>query len=143
MIALTLRVLIVDDDKVQCETLAKLIRNKIAPAEVEVLFSHTLEEGVRMSHEAIPCIVLLDLVFPDECDWKATALSICRFRKESAVVVVSELDFPEVDFECRKCGAVATFPKRSIRSLIEILVYVISNVRLNNLAREGTHHGRR
>lgn len=143
MVALTLRVLIVDDDKAQCDALGKLLTAKLAPACVEIFCAHTLEDGIRLSEELIPCIVLLDLVFPDECDWRATAQSICRFRKESTTVIVSELDSPEVDFECRKCGAVAVFPKGKIRSLIEILVYVVSNVRLNNLARQQLANGRR
>lgn len=137
-ISYPLRILIVDDNADHAEVLASLIRKKIAPAQLEIFFSLNLEDGIKMSHQLIPCIVLLDLVFPEN-DWKTTCASIPRFR--GAVVVVTEADGVDIEMQCRKSGALTLFPKSKIKGLIEIVVHVIANIRLNNLAREALHNG--
>lgn len=134
MISYPLRVLFIEDDLKQAEVLAKLLRKRIAPANLEVFFAPTLEQGVRASHALIPCIVFLDLVFPGLNDWHATAKAIPDIR--GSVVVVTEMDNEEVEMECRANGALDVFSKSKIRGIIEILVHVVTNIRLNNLARE-------
>jgi DNA-binding NtrC family response regulator len=133
MISDTLRVLFIDDDQAQSDVLAKLIRKKIAPAQVELFFATNLEAGIADSHSLIPCIVFLDLVFPETPDWRVTAEAINRVK--GTVVVVTELDTADVEMECRARGAVCVFGKSKIQGLVEIIVHVITNIRLNNLAR--------
>lgn len=133
-----LRVLIVDDDIAQSQALAKLLKSKIKPAQLETFFSNTLEEGISLAKELIPCIVFLDLVFPGQ-DWKTTAAAIPRFNGQ--VVVVTMMDTLEVEMECRKHGALTVFSKAKIQGVIEIIIHVVTNIRLNSLAREGRKDG--
>lgn len=129
-----------DDDVVQSEALAKLLKLRIAPAQLEIFFAYTVENGIQMAGELIPCIVFLDLIFPETNDWRKTVESIPKFEGRP-VVVVTELDTPEVEMECRAAGAFTVFAKSKIRGLIEILIHVVTNIRLNSLAREGSKNG--
>lgn len=131
-IAYPLRVLIVDDDTKQSDALAKLLKLKIAPAKLEMFFASTVEGGIRMANELTPCIVFLDLIFPESA-WQETAAKIPEFK--GAVVVVTELDTPEVEMECRARTALTVFAKAKIPALIDILIHVVTNIRLNSLAR--------
>lgn len=128
-----LRVLFIDDNQGQSDVLAKLIRKRIAPAKVELFFATNLESGVVDSHRLMPCLVFLDLIFPETPDWRVTAKAIERIK--GTVVIITELDNAEVEMECRACGAACVFGKAKIQGLIEIIVHVITNIRLNNLSR--------
>lgn len=133
-IANTLRILIVDDDQEQSELLARLLRKKIKPARLEIFFANSVEEGIRRSRDLIPCVVFLDLVFPNESGWEQTAARIPDFK--GTVVVITNYDDQNVEMACRKCGATTVFPKSKLHGLIEMIVRVVSDIRLNNIARE-------
>lgn len=134
-IAYPLRVLIVDDDVVQSEALAKLLKLRIAPAQLEIFFAYTVQNGIRMAKDLFPCVIFLDLIFP-ESTWRETAARIPEIEN-GAIVVVTELDTPDVEMECRARGALTVFTKSKIAGLIDILIHVVTNIRLNSLAREG------
>lgn len=134
MLNYPLRVLLVDDDKEQAQAFAKLLSKRIAPARLEIFFSDNPSAGVKDSHDLRPCIVFLDLMFPGVTDWKETARMIPQFK--GVVVVVSELPSAEISMECRSCGAVDVFTKDKINGLIEIIIHVVTNIRLNSMARQ-------
>lgn len=131
----SLRVLFIDDDVNLAEVMSKLIKTRCYPATVEAFFATSLEEGIKKSQELIPCIVFLDLLFPDNAGWKHTADQIHRIRGAAIICTQLPEDDMETELYCRKKGAIDVFHKDKVIGLIDVLVRTLTNVRLNALAR--------
>lgn len=132
-----LRVLFVEDDRPQAEALAKLLRKRIVPASLEMCYAQTIAEGLKRKAELLPCIVFLDLQFP-EADWHSTVSAIPQFKsgEGTIVIVITEMDLAEVEIECRAAGATEVFSKQKIPGIVDIIIHVVANIGKNMLACE-------
>jgi DNA-binding response OmpR family regulator len=111
-----MRVLIIEDDGSQAETLARLLR-KTTSGRWETSTAGTFTEGVALSNSLRPAITILDLSLPDMPDtpdmpgWMRVAHGIPTIHPP--VIVITGLPDPnkEIKFECYRYGAQNVFSK--------------------------------
>jgi DNA-binding response OmpR family regulator len=111
-----MRVLIIEDDGTQAETLARLLR-KTTSGRWETSTAGTFTQGVALSNSLRPAITILDLCLPDMPDtpempgWMRVAHGIPTIHPP--VIVITGLDDPDkqIKFECYRYGAQNVFAK--------------------------------
>jgi DNA-binding response OmpR family regulator len=81
------RILIVDDDRLQCAEVAKVVREWQA----EVFTAQTLAEALRLHKEARPDLVLLDVMMP-QLDGYKLAQMFKRDATFTPIVLLTALD---------------------------------------------------
>lgn len=82
------KVLVIDDDPATTELL-KLI---LTPHGFEVFPAHSGEEGIRLTRERTPDVIILDLMMPGMDGWE-----VCRRLRDfcqTPILVLSALDTP-------------------------------------------------
>ena len=112
-----MKILLIEDDKVQAETLAKLL-DKASAQKVEIFIAHALREGIDKSWEVLADVTYLDLCLPDAVDWKVVAHSIPKMYPP--VIIVTGMDDPdqEIKLECFTYGAQNFFQKQRDMKLL-------------------------
>lgn len=101
-------VLIVEDDP----TLTRILVALFEKHDVTAVPAHTARDGLRLSHDIAPDLVLLDLMMPDTSgftfvDWLRQDPRLCRIP----LVVYSALDLDEQDKERLRLGPTEFFTK--------------------------------
>lgn len=125
-------ILIVEDNEATAETLTKLLVR--AESSLEVFCVGTLAEGLAKSIELKADVTLLDLCLPDVKTWRETAQAIEKFHPP--VIVVTDMDDPEVDVECYKHGAQNVFSKRFALKAVTALLSAMSSANMRTIAAE-------
>jgi two-component system response regulator ResD len=97
-------VMVVDDD----EMVRRLIRVVLETDEFEVVEARDGETALRLSAEADPAIVVLDIMMPG-----LDGVEVCRRldHERSKVVILTARDDPRLEEECRRVGADAFLTK--------------------------------
>lgn len=128
----TVRILLVEDNGHDRETLVKLLNRRIGEqitlARVEVIAVATLAAGLGQA-EIANCTIL-DLLLPDS-DRPCTIGNIGRFRPP--VIVTTGDDDPETERQCILAGAEHVFVKGQIHGLCNAVLHCIMKdlLRLN------------
>src|SRR4030095_14924415 len=134
-----MRVLIIEDDDMQAETLSKLLR-KTTSGRWETATARTFTQGVALSNSIMPAITILDLSLPDMPDtpdmpgWMRVAHGIPTIHPP--VIVVTGLPDPnkEIKFECYRYGAQNVFAKGTDNDLL--LTHLVFSLESALLRRE-------
>jgi DNA-binding response OmpR family regulator len=82
------KILVIDDDPATTELL-KLI---LTPHGFEVFSAHSGEEGIQLTHDKSPDVIILDLMMPGMDGWE-----VCRRLRafcQTPILVLSALDAP-------------------------------------------------
>lgn len=127
-----MRILIVEDHLATVETLTKLLKR--AESTLEIFSVGTLAEGLQKSRELEADITLLDLLLPDVADWQETAAAIEKFRPP--VIVLTEIEDPQVVAECHKHGAQQVFNKRIALQFVSALLSAMTSAKMRAVATE-------
>jgi diguanylate cyclase (GGDEF)-like protein len=123
------RVLIVDDDRMQCEHVARLVTEWQA----KPYTAQTLAEALRLFREAHPDVVLLDVMMPHVDGYKMAQM----FKREAAfipVILLTALD----DIDSKQRGLAAGADEFLIKpvNVLELQIRMSSMLRIKRLANE-------
>ena len=121
------RVLIVDDNRVQCETMARVLREW----EVEPFTATTLAEALKLFKEAHVDLVFLDVMMPQVDGYKLAQL----FRRDATFVPIIMLTALE-DIESKRRGLAAgadEFLTKPVKDF-ELQIRMSSMIRIKRLA---------
>lgn len=123
------RVLIVDDDRIQCEHVARLVTEWQA----RPFTAQTLAEALRLFREIHPEVVLLDVMMPHVDGYKMAQM----FKRESAfipVILLTALD----DIDSKQRGLAAGADEFLIKpvNVLELQIRMSSMLRIKRLADE-------
>lgn len=127
-----MRILLVENHRETADRLTVLLQK--ANETIEVFTAPTLAEGITKSNGLRADITLLDLFLPDVKDWRETCAAIPRFHPP--VIVVSEMDDPDVKVECYKAGAVDVFSKKVVTAAISVLLSAATSAKMRSLVTE-------
>jgi len=123
------RVLIVDDDRVTCAHMAKMIKEW----ETDPMTAQTLSEALRLHKEGKPDLVLLDVMMPHVDGYKMAQM----FKRESPfvpIILLTALD--DIDSKRRALSAGADeFLTKPVNAL-ELQIRMSSMLRIKRLADE-------
>lgn len=119
-----MRILIIEDDPVQADTLGKLLQAAgcNGSREMEIEIARDLAEGITISHRMKPDVCYLDLCLPD-ASMDEVVHSIKKIYPP--VIVVSGMDDPNQDLKlrCFAHGAQNYFQKqKDMRLLVPHLI---------------------
>jgi diguanylate cyclase (GGDEF)-like protein len=123
------RILIVDDDRLQCAEVAKVVREWQA----EVFTAQTLSDALRLHKEARPDLVLLDVMMPHLDGYKLAQM----FKRDAAytpIILLTALE--DLDSKRRGLSAGADeFLTKPVNAL-ELQIRMSSMLRIKRLADE-------
>jgi len=94
-----MKVLVIDDDLGMTDLLAILL----APASSEVLAANSANEGVEMTRQHNPDVVILDLMLPELDGWKVC--NTIRGFSDVPILILSAIDSPGMIAEALDNGA--------------------------------------
>jgi diguanylate cyclase (GGDEF)-like protein len=121
------RVLIVDDDRVQCSHMAKMVKDW----ECDPVTAQTLSDALRLHKEGKPDLVLLDVLMPHVDGYKMAQM----FKRESPfvpIILLTALD--DIDSKRRALSAGADeFLTKPVNAL-ELQIRMSSMLRIKRLA---------
>jgi two-component system cell cycle response regulator len=123
------RVLIVDDDRVQCEAMARTVREW----EAEVHTARDFAEALRLHREIRPDLVMLDVMMPHVDGYKLAQM----FKKDSVFTPIILLTALE-DLDSKRRGLAAgadEFLTKPV-SALELQIRMSSMIRIKRLADE-------
>ncbi len=129
------KILYIEDELV----LVKLFELALTQAGYQFLSCDNIKEGISLTTEASPDLVLLDIIIPKPENTLAEQgydyLTKVKRQKETRdipVVVFTNLDTPQDRARCRDLGAAAYILKRDTlpREVIEVIRMVISKKRV-------------
>jgi diguanylate cyclase (GGDEF)-like protein len=121
------RVLIVDDDRLQCEAVVAIVREW----DVEAFAATTFPEALRLFKEASPDLVLLDVMMPQVDGYKLAGL----FKRDTRFVPIIMLTALE-DIESKRRGLTAgadEFLTKPVNG-VELQIRISSMIRIKRLA---------
>ncbi|MFO7768534.1 MAG: response regulator [bacterium] len=101
------RILVVDDDPLVCDALASMME---LLDDTEVKTASGGREGLQISREWEPHIILLDIAMPD-MDGRQTLQALTEEGLKSRVIMVSAFRDSDIAKECVELGAVDYIPK--------------------------------
>lgn len=127
-----MRILLVEDHKATADRLSVLLKK--AEESLEISIAHTLADGLRMSDEIEPDITLLDLCLPDCESWRDTVAAIPKFKPP--VIVVTDMEDPDIKVEAYRAGAENVFKKRTILTVASVLISAATSARMRRLVKE-------
>jgi DNA-binding response OmpR family regulator len=118
-----MKILIVEDDPAQSETLAKLLKKSAGETNVSIERAGTLREGISKSNALRVDVTYLDLALPDVKDFHETIHAIKDFYPP--VIVITGMDDADgaIKLECFTYGAQNFFLKpRDLKLLVPHLL---------------------
>src|SRR3954469_4490140 len=123
------RVLIIDDDRIQCEAVARIVKEWDA----EVHTAQAFSDALRLHREIRPDIVLLDVMMPHVDGYKLAQI----FKKDAAFTPVILLTALE-DLDSKRRGLAAGADEFLIKPVnaLELQIRMSSMIRIKRLADE-------
>ncbi|HEX2568082.1 MAG TPA: diguanylate cyclase [Polyangia bacterium] len=123
------RVLIVDDDRIQCEHMARLV----SEWQARPFTAQTLAEALRLFRDVHPDVVLLDVMMPHVDGYKMAQM----FKRDAAftpVILLTALD----DIDSKQRGLAAGADEFLIKpvNVLELQIRMSSMLRIKRLADE-------
>ena len=94
-----MKIVVIDDDQAMTELLILLL----LPITSNVIAAHSGEEGILITKEEDPDIILLDLMMPDMNGW-----DVCKKIREfshTPILILSALDSPKFISQALEFGA--------------------------------------
>ena len=94
-----MKIVVIDDDQAMTELLILLL----LPITSNVIAAHSGEEGILITQEEDPDIILLDLMMPDMNGW-----DVCKKIREfshTPILILSALDSPKFISQALEFGA--------------------------------------
>jgi diguanylate cyclase (GGDEF)-like protein len=123
------RILVVDDDRLQCAEVARVVREW----EAEVFTAQTLADALRLHKEARPDLVLLDVMMPQLDGYKLAQM----FKRDTAftpIILLTALD--DLDSKRRGLSAGADEFLTKPVNAIELQIRMSSMLRIKRLAEQ-------
>jgi len=133
-----MKILIIEDDKGQAETLAKLLKKqRERQGDLDVECAPTLHDGISKGQMFKPDVTLLDPGLPDVSDWKESLNAIKELPRP--VVVVTGLDDRDhqITLAAFMAGAEDVFHKPFCTTLTDRLLSAVTSAVLRYRARMG------
>jgi DNA-binding response OmpR family regulator len=94
-----MKVLVIDDDLGMTDLLAILL----APASSEVIAANSADQGIEMTRQHTPDVVILDLMLPELDGWKVC--NVIRSFSDVPILILSAIDSPGMIAEALDNGA--------------------------------------
>lgn len=94
-----MKILVIDDDPAMTELLALIL----APTQAEILTANSGRDGLTLTQQHLPDIVLLDLMMPEMDGWE-----VCKAIREFSnlpILILSALDNPGMVAAALDAGA--------------------------------------
>jgi DNA-binding response OmpR family regulator len=124
-----LNILVIDDDPAMTELLKLLLR----PTGAKILAANEGKTGIEIAKEAIPSIIILDLMMPEMDGWQ-----VCKeIRKFSdcPILILSALDSPGMVAAALDAGADDYLIKPVMSGVL--IAHINTLVRRSNLEKSG------
>ena len=84
-----MKVLVIDDDTAMTDLLKLLLE----PAQATILTANSAHDGIALTKEESPDIIILDIMMPDMTGWELC--SVLRTFTSAPILILSALDIPE------------------------------------------------
>ncbi len=94
-----MKVLVIDDDTAMTDLLKLLLE----PAKATILTANSAHDGIALTKEESPDIIILDIMMPDMTGWELC--SVLRTFTTAPILILSALDIPGLVARALNAGA--------------------------------------